>query len=105
MSNKTEFTHGEAAEYLGISSQYLYQARHTGKGPKCIKREFSGGAGRGPTTRLVYKKSDLDSWNAARTVKKEKQLKASSAKKANGSSKPTAAKGKASRKTELKAAA
>lgn len=103
MSNKTEFTHKEAADYLKLSPQYLYQSRHAGKGPKCSKKTLNGG-GAGPTTRLIYKKSDLDAWDAARKAKKEKLSKSSSARKANGVSKPKE-RGKASRKTELKAAA
>lgn len=65
----------EAAAYLGLTAQYIYQLRHNGKGPKCRKVEITGG-GAGPRVRLLYSKPDLDAWDAARKEKKKKKAKA-----------------------------
>lgn len=70
-----QMTVNEASEYLGLTRQYLYQCRHNGKGPKCEKIEMSS-AGAGPRLRLVYQKSDLDEWNAARLEAKKPKAKA-----------------------------
>ena len=51
----------EAAEYLGVSKQYLEGARHSGTGP--------------PFSRLVrrvkYTRADLDAWMASRRLDPE----------------------------------
>jgi hypothetical protein len=70
-----QMTVKEAAAYLGITTQYAYQLRHNGKGPKCEKIEMTS-AGAGPRLRLVYQKSDLDEWNAARLEAKKPKAKA-----------------------------
>jgi hypothetical protein len=74
MATKNEeeqvFLIGKAAEYLKVSQQYLYQSRHQNKGPACEKREMTG-LGRGPRSRIVYTKSSLDAWDAARKEKKK----------------------------------
>jgi excisionase family DNA binding protein len=73
--NEELLTVKEAAAYLGITTQYAYQLRHNGKGPKCEKIEMPS-AGAGPRLRLVYQKSDLDEWNAARLEAKKPKAKA-----------------------------
>lgn len=73
--NDEQFTVAEAADYLGLTRQYMYQVRHNGKGPKCEKIEIAS-AGAGPRLRLIYQKSDLDEWNAARLEKKKPKAKA-----------------------------
>lgn len=72
MSNDDqEMTIKEAAAYLKVSTQYLYQSRHQKKGPKCEKKDMAG-LGPGPRLRLVYMKSALDEWDSARREQKSK---------------------------------
>jgi hypothetical protein len=63
----------EAAAYLGLTCQYIYQLKHAGKGPKYRKISIGSGGGPGPRERIFYSVSDLDLWNAARTEKKAKK--------------------------------
>lgn len=65
----------EAADYLGITTQYAYQMRYNKKGPKGEKRAALR-LGPGPRSRIYYKKSDLDIWNLERKAKKDKASKA-----------------------------
>ena len=57
MANKEFFTTPEAAEYLGVSTQWLEISRHRGTGPIFCK-----------LSRMVrYKRSDLDLFMQERT--------------------------------------
>jgi excisionase family DNA binding protein len=46
------FTTKDAAQYLGVSHQYLELARHRGEGPPYYKLSRA----------IRYKRSDLDEW-------------------------------------------
>lgn len=85
----------EAAAYVGVSAQHLYQLRHNGRGPRCSKLAHVNG-GSGPRMRIFYTKTDLDEWDALRL--ESKKAKAPSVKE-----KPKAA--SSSRKPKLKKAA
>lgn len=78
----------EAAAYLGVSKQYLYQLRHKGLGPACTRKAVYG-LGKGPTERVFYQKRDLDAWDKERREakaqprKQTKKAKPSKPKKQN----------------------
>jgi hypothetical protein len=65
----------EAADFCGVTRQYLYQCRCNGKGPRCAA-VYVKGAGSGPSKRLAYRKADLIAWNATRPKRKTKTKKA-----------------------------
>lgn len=64
----------EAADFCGVTKQYLYQCRTNGKGPRCTQ-VYVRGAGSGPSKRLAYAKRDLIAWNATRPKRKNKASK------------------------------
>lgn len=59
----------DAAAYLGVCRQYLYQCRSKGTGPESTLRIIHG-LGKGPSLRVTYEKAALDAWDKARKAKR-----------------------------------
>ena len=55
MTDDRHMTAAEAAEFLGISLEYLHQLRHREKGPRCFQPSGPGG-------KVYYYREDLDAW-------------------------------------------
>jgi excisionase family DNA binding protein len=58
MAEKTTLNHKEAAQYLCVAEQTLYNWRHQRRGPNYLKM------GR----KIVYRQTDLDRYMESRTI-------------------------------------